>query len=143
MTTHGRALTNVECAPERVRTFLWITTVAIPSPGSPISGAARMFFGRVRKHAITATAVITSSRTMPIIESPPIVVMRSRIRAKTSERERREDDHIPDCRPLAPRGEPYRVYLADPRRKQALGPREDKYREDALWAQSIQAARCW
>ena len=115
MTTHGRALTNVECAPESVSTFLKITTVAIPSPspGSPISGAASARrSGRVRKHAITATTVITSSRTMPIIESPLIVVMRLRIRVETSERERSGDDDVPDRRPLAPRGEPYRAFTS-------------------------------
>ncbi len=102
MTTHDRALTNVERAPETVRTFLRTTTIAIPNPGSPTGGAASAWrSARVRKHAITATAVTTSSRTMPIVESPLIVVMRLRIRVETSERERREDDDAPDCRRLA------------------------------------------
>ncbi len=70
---------------------------------------------------------------MPIVESPLIVVMKLRIRVETSARERREDDHIPDCRRPAPTGGAVpRVYLAEPGRQQALRPREDRYREDAL-----------
>ena len=80
-----------------------------PEPESGEPDKRRGQAGRVRKYAITATAVITSSRTMPIVESPLIVVMRLRIRVETSKRERREDDDVPDCRRLVPRGEPVKA----------------------------------